>query len=439
MSASTIISSAVAATTSALSDTVSSMASATPSASFIASSVASATATAAASLVGSATPTPTESSGGSSVADVIINSRLAIFWISGGFALLSTALSFFSIYKHMVNYRKPEVQRRIVRILWMVPIYAVDSWLSLRFESVAIYLNTARNVYESYVLYQFFGLLVSWLNGEPEINRILANKDPISQPWPFNYCFRDSKPAHPTFFLRMKRGILQFVIIKPTLAIISIILMLCNEFDEGHWSVSKGWGYIAIVDNTSISIAFYCLAIFYVSVKDQLAPFKPVPKFMCVKAIIFFSFWQGIVISGLVTVDLIHDVGNYTAENVSTGVQNFLICIEMLFAACAHAYAFPYKEYEGMMNDSKLTMWKTVLDIIQIRDVVDDTSTSFNIRPGLNYGKLRDVKTTEEEEDDASTPHRHAMTDEVNDSDEEMDILHVRRTTKLDPETMDLV
>lgn len=29
---------------------------------------------------------------------------------------------------------RPKLQLRVVRILWMVPIYAVDSWLSLRFK-----------------------------------------------------------------------------------------------------------------------------------------------------------------------------------------------------------------------------------------------------------------------------------------------------------------
>ena len=35
----------------------------------------------------------------------------------------------------------------------------------------------------------------------------------------------------------------------------------------------------------------YFLVLFYMSVKEELAPIKPVPKFLCIKAIIFFSFW----------------------------------------------------------------------------------------------------------------------------------------------------
>lgn len=35
---------------------------------------------------------------------------------------------------HLEYYNRPRLQLRVIRILWMVPIYAVDSWLSLRFK-----------------------------------------------------------------------------------------------------------------------------------------------------------------------------------------------------------------------------------------------------------------------------------------------------------------
>ena len=47
-----------------------------------------------------------------------------------------------------------ELQVPVIRILWMVPIYAVDSWLALHFsltdlKDVSIYINTARWVVRS--------------------------------------------------------------------------------------------------------------------------------------------------------------------------------------------------------------------------------------------------------------------------------------------------
>ncbi len=34
---------------------------------------------------------------------------------------------------HVEYYTQPRLQRHVIRILWMVPIYAVDAWFALRF------------------------------------------------------------------------------------------------------------------------------------------------------------------------------------------------------------------------------------------------------------------------------------------------------------------
>lgn len=55
------------------------------------------------------------------------------------------------IYHHLRWYTNPAEQRWIVRILFIVPIYATYSWISLIFfnsESVYIYFFTVRDCYE---------------------------------------------------------------------------------------------------------------------------------------------------------------------------------------------------------------------------------------------------------------------------------------------------
>ncbi len=41
--------------------------------------------------------------------------------------------------------------------------------------------------------------------------------------------------------------------------------------------------------------ALYCLIYFYYSTKTVLAPIKPVGKFLAIKMIVFFTFWQACV------------------------------------------------------------------------------------------------------------------------------------------------
>lgn len=52
---------------------------------------------------------------------------------------------------HLRYYSSPNEQRHIVRILFIVPIYAFDSWLSLLFftnEEYYVYFDTVRDCYE---------------------------------------------------------------------------------------------------------------------------------------------------------------------------------------------------------------------------------------------------------------------------------------------------
>ena len=52
---------------------------------------------------------------------------------------------------HLRYYTCPNEQRWIVRILFIVPIYAFDSWFSLMFfsnDNYYVYFNTVRDCYE---------------------------------------------------------------------------------------------------------------------------------------------------------------------------------------------------------------------------------------------------------------------------------------------------
>ena len=45
---------------------------------------------------------------------------------------------------HTEYYTRPRLQRHVIRILWMVPIYSVDAWLALRFKDARAYLDPVR-------------------------------------------------------------------------------------------------------------------------------------------------------------------------------------------------------------------------------------------------------------------------------------------------------
>ena len=106
---------------------------------------------------------------------------------------------------------------------------------------------------------------------------------------------------------------------------------------------------------------------------------SPVPKFLCVKGILFFSFWQSVGISTLVAAKVITRLGPYTdPENVSVGLNDLLICMEMPFFAFAHMYAFAYTDFIDPTHTfvARMPMYYAFRDAFGPLDVIEDSKAT---------------------------------------------------------------
>lgn len=77
-----------------------------------------------------------------------------VYQLAGTFTVLSCLISMWHMTAHLRKMNQPDVQRKILAILWMCPIYAVTSWFSLVFHSAEGYLAIIKDSYEAYVIYQ---------------------------------------------------------------------------------------------------------------------------------------------------------------------------------------------------------------------------------------------------------------------------------------------
>ncbi|CAB1350585.1 unnamed protein product [Coregonus sp. 'balchen'] len=230
------------------------------------------------------------------------------WFIAGVFVFMTIPISLWGILQHLVHYTQPELQKPIIRILWMVPIYSLDSWIALRYPRIAIYVDTCRECYEAYVIYNFLIFLLNYL----------SNQYP------------------------------------------SLVLMLEVQEQQRHlpplccWCCCSAvsWGFYSTPSSGPV-----CRCVVWMMRETQ--PNRNAGTYLAV------------LIAILVKVGVISDKHTWdwdSVEAVATGLQDFIICVEMFLAAIAHHYSFTYKPYileaeEGSCFDSFMAMW----DVSDIR------------------------------------------------------------------------
>ena len=170
-----------------------------------------------------------------------------VYQLAGTFTLLTCLLTMFHMAGHLRNMHEPEVQRKIIAILWMSPIYAVTSFLSLTLPKTEMYLSIVKDFYESYVVYTFLSFLISVLGrGDRDVVvEILAkHADHMKEP---ARCLRrfynpppETSPEAKANAVLMECQIMamQFVLVRPLTSIASFLVYTLDH-DIDHDGIAE--------------------------------------------------------------------------------------------------------------------------------------------------------------------------------------------------------
>lgn len=270
--------------------------------------------------------------------------------IAAVFSISAILSSIWQITRHLIYYNKPYLQKYIVRILWMVPIYSVNSWVALVAPSSGVYLDVLRETYEAFVIYSFMNYLTNYLHYDMNLLQTIDFKPGVKHIFPF--CFFGTTSGGRVFMHRCRQGILQYVVVRPLTTLLAVMSQFVGIYGEGTYSPTNTYIYLLIVNNISQITAMYCLVIFYHGYKMELSGIKPLPKFLCIKLVVFFSFFQSVLISLIINFKM-QDANSDKKLTTSRQIQDLLICIEMLAASIAHHFAYSYQPFiESPIQDA---------------------------------------------------------------------------------------
>ena len=107
--------------------------------------------------------------------------------IALSFAAVSILCSTIHIARHLKHYTMPQIQIYVIRILFTCPMYAITSSLALTMGQYGLYAEVVRDVYEAFVIYSFFNLILEYCGGETDCVHAMENEAALRMPCPL--CF----------------------------------------------------------------------------------------------------------------------------------------------------------------------------------------------------------------------------------------------------------
>lgn len=253
------------------------------------------------------------------------------------------------IGEHLNTWRKPREQKAVIAIICMVPIFAVSSYVGLaempHLEVVSTILDSIKECYEAFVIASFLELMYCYLGVSTDSKTAKPIPDEIKgrelhHSWPLTMFVPHVQKVDARVLDQLHAWTWQFVVIRP---VFSLAIVGLEALDLYKGPVT--WLF-SIVFNSSVFLAMYTLLLFYHAFDKELAPHQPLAKFLCIKGVVFFAYWQGLVVSILASTGVIHQ-GQlpFSVKQIEEAIQNFLVCVEMLVFAHFYTKSFSAKEY----------------------------------------------------------------------------------------------
>ncbi|CAN1243336.1 Protein LAZ1 homolog 2 [Linum perenne] len=178
----------------------------------------------------------------------------------GSFVLVAISVSLLLILQHLRSYTNPSEQKWIVAVLFMVPVYATESLLSLLNYRLSLACDILRNCYEAFALYSFGSYLIACLGGEARVLEILETDSQRQLVQPFLKEDDEEKQGRPlrqrssiiNFFchpcvigrdlFNIERfGLVQYMILKTLCAFLAFVLEIFGVYGDGRFKVYYGY------------------------------------------------------------------------------------------------------------------------------------------------------------------------------------------------------
>ncbi|EIW72094.1 hypothetical protein TREMEDRAFT_58247 [Tremella mesenterica DSM 1558] len=302
--------------------------------------------------------------------DLIQDDDQKILWAIAALALVVTAiLTLGHMTLHAIYYYHRGAQKQVLRIIFMPLVYAIASFLAFRYLKYFAPLDLVAGVWEAITVAAFLLLILELamsIERKIELGRQDAIEKKIEEHVWWLCCCGNIHPSRPYFQPLIFLSVLQFVVVRPVIAMVTFYLEVKNE-DCGTISV-----VLSALNAISALAALLGLMLFQHVLKHELTEKKPLRKVLSIKVLV-----------GLV---IIQTNAYYNAVEHGHAYEAALVVVEMVFFAAfitPDSRAFPKLEHysekkaghtsppaESVLRkpNGRYGYWRAVLDAANIVD-----------------------------------------------------------------------
>lgn len=248
--------------------------------------------------------------------------------LSGAFGAFACLLCFYLIFRHATHFAIPKEQKQIIRIIFIIPVFAVMSFLSVAFNDASIYLEPLETLYESFALSSFFLLLLAFIQ-EDDVER--------------QAFFETSGTV--AAYRKTALCVFQFPVVQFILFVVTEITEATGSYCATSDKLYFAHIWITVITALTTGVAIMSVFRFYKTMKMRVGHRKPMDKLIAFKGIVFLQFLQNFIFSLLTSSSDLHPSSKMTYKDLTVAIPNLIVSIEMAIFACAFLYVYRAREY----------------------------------------------------------------------------------------------
>ncbi|KUJ09035.1 DUF300-domain-containing protein [Mollisia scopiformis] len=248
--------------------------------------------------------------------------------IAGACTIISCLICFFLIFRHATRYAVPKEQKQVIRLIFIIPVFAVASFLSVAFNNASIYIQPLTTLYESLALSAFFLLLLAYIQEDDDERQAF---------------FETS--GQMAAYRKTALAVFQFPVVEFLTFILTEITEATGTYCASSFKLYFASIWVSVITGISTGMAIMSVLRFYKSMKTRVDKRKPMAKLLAFKGIVGLTWLQNIVFSFLSSEGDLHPSSKLTYKDLTIAIPNLVVAFEMILFSLAFLHVFRTSEY----------------------------------------------------------------------------------------------